>query len=244
VLVTRYMLYLVVLSGVSTLYGCKTVYVPNVINVPLLSRKNEVRASINANNLQGSFAATDHIGVIVNGQYQSDSASSESTSAQTGSGGLVETGVGYFAPITSSLHAEIYGGAGYGHVRHKNWETTNGVRRDYRYSVSGAKFFLQPSVGFISDWFDIALSTRLVALRPFGASSENYPEAQLRNDKLFALDERLWGFVEPAVTIRAGYKMVKVFLQYGGSFKLNDAAISRDEKFVNIGLTGNFDLRP
>ncbi|HEY0705626.1 MAG TPA: hypothetical protein VGG33_02460, partial [Polyangia bacterium] len=65
---------------------------------------------------------------------------------------------------------------------------------------------------------------------------------RLRADDLLGLDQRNWLFVEPAVTLRVGYKWAKVFLQYGHSFKLNDAALNRDATFATVGV--HLDLAP
>lgn len=229
----------------TTLAACKTIYIPNAVNVPLLSRKNEVRAQVNANNLQGAYAVTDNVGVMVNGQYHSSSTDRKAQSAETGSGGLVEAGGGYFTALSPRVRAEVFGGAGYGQVEHKNWNTVNGVRNDYRFEVHATKLFAQPSVGIVGDWFDAALSTRLVLLRAFNPkASANYTESDLRSDGLYAIDSRLWSFVEPTLTIRGGYKWAKIFFQYGRSFKLNKADLPRDEEFVNVGLSIGFVAEP
>lgn len=216
--------------------GCKTVYVPNTVNVPLLEQRHELRASLAANNAQVAYAVTDHVGLMANGFLESDDVDRAADSGQAGSGYLFEGGAGYFTSLPGHVVAETYGGVGLGHVQHDNWETSGGVRSDYSFEASGLKLFLQPSIGITRSWFDAALSVRAVALRAVGTVASNYPEARLREDDLLGLDQHTWGFVEPAVTVRAGWKWVKGFVQLGRSFKLNDAEINRRESFLTVGL--------
>jgi hypothetical protein len=222
--------------------GCKTVYIPNVVNVPLLEQKGELRASVNTNNAELAYAATDHVGVMLNGYYEKSSPDATKTSGQGGKGYLVEGAGGYFThlPGLPLPLFELYGGAGVGHVRHDNWETINSVRSDYGYQVSGFKLFLQPSAGITLDWLDAALSGRLVGIKTFGVKAENYPDQRLMEDDLFQLDHHFWVFWEPAVTVRAGYKWAKVFAQYGYSIKLNEASVSRRAGFLYFGLHFTF----
>lgn len=227
---------LVVLATLTTLAGCKTVYVPNTVNVPLLLEKGELRGTINPNNAQAAYAVADGVGIMANGFFQSSSNDEGAASGQDGRGYLLELGAGHFRPLGDGAVFETYGGIGCGSVRHDNWETTAGVRSNYKFSTSAVKAFVQPSFGMTRTYFDAAVATRFVALRAFGVDTFNYPQERLRQDDLLGVDKRTWGFVEPAVTLRVGYKWVKLFMQYGYSFKLNEAAIKRDETFSTVGV--------
>lgn len=102
--------------------------------------------------------------------------------------------------------------------------------------------FVPPSLGITRRWFDAALSTRLVAMRAFDVKSVNYAPERLKEDDLHALDARPWIFMEPAITLRAGYKWIKLFGQFGHSFKLNAQPISRRATFLYFGL--HVDIAP
>jgi hypothetical protein len=216
--------------------------VPNAVNVPLLTQKGELRASLSANNLQAAYAVSDSVGIVANGFYQKSTGDPSADSGQDGHGYLVELGAGHFRKIAGLLLYETYAGLGAGAVHHDNWEKVNGARSDYRYSASALKAFVQPSLGFTFALFDAALSTRFVALKPYDTESVNYPDARLRADDLFGLDQHTFVFVEPALTVRGGYKWVKLFAQYGFSLKLNDTPLNRDVTFVSAGL--HVDLAP
>jgi hypothetical protein len=230
----------VALLGV--LVGCKTVYVPNTVNAPLLSQKGELRANLSANNLQAAYAIADGVGVMANGFWQKSSTDNPD-SGQDGKGYLLEAGVGHFRNLGDLFLFETYGGLGIGSVEHDNWEKVNGARSDYRYKASALKGFVQPSLGITRPFFDAALSTRLVALRPYSVEAVNYPDARLQADDLYGLQDHTFVFVEPAVTLRAGYKWVKLFVQYGFSLKLNETPLNRDVNFVSLGLHVDFAPR-
>ena len=223
--------------------GCKTVYVPNAVNAPLLSQKGELRASLSGNNLQAAYAVSDSVGLIANGFWQKTSGDQNAASGSDGKGHLLELGAGHFRSIGDLLLFETYAGLGLGAVEHDNWEQVNGARSDYRFSASAIKAFVQPSLGITRNYFDAVLSTRFVALKPYDTEAVNYPEARLRADDLFGLDQHTFGFIEPAVTVRAGYKWVKLFVQYGFSLKINETPLNRDVNFINAGLHVDFAPR-
>lgn len=49
--------------------SCNIMYTPNMQNVPLLTEKNEVRATLGPFDYQAAYAVTENIGVMLNGQY-------------------------------------------------------------------------------------------------------------------------------------------------------------------------------
>ena len=231
------------LAAASSMVGCKTVYVPNTVNVPLLAQAGELRATADANNLQAAYAVADGFGVMANGHWERSRTDQANTSGEDGQGFLAEAGAGHFRTIGDLLQFEAYGGLGYGSVQHDNWETVNGARNDYHYSIKAWKVFAQPSLGITRDVVDAAVSLRMVGLQPFGVRTTNYPIERLRADELADLDQRTWGFLEPAITLRAGYKWLKAFVQYGYSWKLNDAPLNRNVTFLNVGLHGTLAPR-
>jgi len=46
----------------------RTLYQPNIHNVPMMKEKNEFRSSVTLTDFQASYAISDKIGIIVNGQ--------------------------------------------------------------------------------------------------------------------------------------------------------------------------------
>src|SRR5688572_20584040 len=49
----------------------KTMYVPNMINVPMFEKKGQLNATLTFRDLQLAYAATNSIGFTLNGNYRS-----------------------------------------------------------------------------------------------------------------------------------------------------------------------------
>ncbi len=67
-------LYFTLLACIIILFhACAPAYVPDVINTPLLSNKDELQVSLNTGisgfDPQIAYAVTDHIGVMLNGSF-------------------------------------------------------------------------------------------------------------------------------------------------------------------------------
>ncbi len=92
--------------------SCTTVYVPNSLNTPLLSKKNEATFSINSGitgtDLQSSFAFTDNLAVMLNYSFISQE-NEEALKQKFG-----EFALGYFSESHDNNIAEIFLGFGYG----------------------------------------------------------------------------------------------------------------------------------
>ena len=50
--------------------GCALMYFPNMQNVPLLKDKHELKSTIGISNYQVAYSITQHIGIMLNGQYE------------------------------------------------------------------------------------------------------------------------------------------------------------------------------
>jgi len=207
----------------TVLIGCKpNSYLPNTINAPLLKEKNEIRATINFNNVQLAYALTDNIGLMANAQFSSMSQSStsgtivdEDISKQT----LGEIGVGYFKPLGENGVFEVYGGGGYGNVS-INTKSTGLVTGDFErtFTAPVSKFFIQPSIGFTNETFDIAFTPRLTGINYGDRKLDGYPVDELTKDRVLLADglntlKGLHMFFEPGVTFRVGIKWVKIQTQ-------------------------------
>jgi hypothetical protein len=80
-----------------------------------------------------------------------------------------------------------------------------------------------------------------VGVRYTGIETRGYADAaQLEGDGFADLDGHTWVFVEPCLTVRAGYEWVKLQLQIGKSYKLSSAELTHDSGMVTLGV--NVDL--
>jgi hypothetical protein len=222
----------VTLSGLNS---CKTVYEPNTINTPLLNNHGEFRAYVDPSNVHLSYAITDHIGIMANGFRVSEGTDNNSI---RGNGGLAEIGMGYFRPMDGFIF-ETYAGGGIGRVKFTEirQEGNSSVVRNF--SAEGTRFFVQPSFGYAGKYFEAAITPRLV-MGKYNNVQTNYTTQEQIDGKFYNVNQPVWAFIEPALTLRGGYKWVKLQAQFGFSQKLNSQQLSYKSSFLNLGLI--FDI--
>lgn len=219
---------------VMLLGACNAVYAPNTVNTPLFRQRGELHAHVDKRNLQVAYAVTDHAGVMLNGYYRAEEHANEDGSSDE-SGWLVEAGGGYYRNVTRPwLTFETYAGVGLGHVdlQHRpNGEPTKSFVTD------GVRAFLQPSFGFTTDYVDGAISLRGATVWYYDTRTRYWTTEELFENDLGNIDVGTWVFLEPALTLRAGYKWIRVQLQIGKSYKLNSRDLSRDDNLNSIGIS-------
>ena len=217
-------------------------YVANTQNVPLLSERGEVNLTLAGNTdkveFQGAFAVTDHVGIKANGGWFIPS---NLDNGNGGSGKFGELGVGYFTKVRESENwvFETYGIAGFGTMEnHMPSTVTDYPLTSGKISANLLRVGLQPNFGYKSEHFSIALSSRFVHL--------SYDK--IRGDLTF-YDERQADYlrdhssnflIEPALTIKGGFEMIKLQIQYGYSFNLTNTNFRQEHPFISLGLNFNF----
>ncbi|MCX6257803.1 MAG: hypothetical protein NTW49_07920 [Bacteroidia bacterium] len=198
--------------------SCTPLYIPNVVNTPLLSNKGEFEAAMNGgisfqagiiptiiSDPQFAYAVTDNVGVMLNGSFSGMKSSDPAIKDFTHR--FLEAGVGYYDPFAKNGRVEIFGGYGAGEI-HGYFENEffkgNGSSRVNR-------FFIQPDIGFSSDLIDLSMAWRvsLVNIELTDSLSRKYSRGAFEP------------FFEPAVNLKLGYKFLKIILQTGFSFPLN-----------------------
>jgi hypothetical protein len=205
----RYYNLTIVISIVLVLTACSPLYRPNTVNVPLFKEKNELSvnagASSNGADIQAAYSITDNIAVMANGSFYNAN-STEATGIARKENNFGELGVGYYKHLGDDIIGEIFTGFGMGKAYNQNnyWIELNSFNRvDYN------KIFVQPSIGFISNIFELAASIRWSYVDYYNFKSDapvNYGNLPNRSANMF---------IEPAFTARAGYKSVKVYGQLG-----------------------------
>jgi hypothetical protein len=174
------------------------VYVPNVINTPLLSDKGEFQINLNVGESgfdpQLSAAVSDHVGIMLNGSFRFNNSYDY---GETHS--FIEAGAGYFTKFEDIGRFELFGGIGSGNLKAINYDFWNSPDQDL--DVKTFRMFLQPDIGLKTNYFDASFAPRLVWLNlDLGTeTSSNF-------------------FIEPAVTFKAGPKNIKLVFQIGASF--------------------------
>jgi len=204
-------------------------YVPNVQNVPLFRETNEFKFSGSVGGgdestcIEGqlAYALSGNIGIMTNFMYASGGDKAKDNFSD---GNYFEGAAGYFKPYSNKTVFEIYGGIGGSSQQHQY--NSSGVTSKLTFT----KFFIQPSYGLTSNAFDVALSTRLCALSYNRIEKSSYL-GTLEYDILNNLSGGSHYFVEPAITVRAGWKNVKVQSQFIYSAYLNDPELYFNEEW-------------
>lgn len=207
-------------------------YQSNAANAPLLKEKGELKASISNNNIQAAYAASNHFALMANGfwgQYNGDKNLEQS-------GYLMEMGLGYYYPFAKNYVVDIYGGAGLGRVSRFDRDAM-GVPKEF--SAAGARYFVQPNFGYVTPYWEVAISPRVSYAKYNDHYSINYTDKELADKNLNQIDQPYFLFFEPALTVRAGYKWIKLQAQYGYNMNLNDQPFSFAKDFKSIGIIIN-----
>lgn len=204
------------------LSSCLTAYVPNTINTPLFSNKGEATFNVSGGNsgidAQAAYAITDKFAIMANSSISRQNEevtpySSGSSKTDTYSHTLFEGAVGYYKTPTDWLNFEVFGGFGMSDVDVSTYSYTyeypEGVWNNFSLKGQYQRYFIQPSMGYVSDYFDIAFTPRLAMVNFSG---------KLNN----TIDKSGTGvFVEPNLTFKVGFKQFKFFTQFGFAYKVN-----------------------
>lgn len=223
-------------AGVIAMSSCSTtLYTTNAVNAPLLKERGEVKINVTQNDLQAAVAVADHIGIMANGYYQNY----QSSNNYRHNGAMGEVGIGYLLNSPSHLVMETFVGAGLGMV-HKQEQFNGAGNSTYMasFDANAAKGFVQSNLGYRSKYFDVALTPKFSFVKYSDFSQSNYTDEQLRNDYLNngRLTDPLFVFAEPAITVRGGYKFIKLQAQYGVTLNLGGQSIRRAPDFASLGL--------
>lgn len=208
-------------------------YVANIQNVPLFREKDEVHLSggyaigdeSQSIELQSAYSVSKHIGIMANYTHAWGGDQAEDDYAK---GYYIDGAAGYFKPIGKYGVFEIYGGFG-GSGQHHQFSPSSYA------DLSFIKLYIQPSFGFTFDWFDAAVSLRLcnisyTDIRNYAVGSDYYAEIN-------ALDDKGHPFAEPSITLRAGWKNIKLQFQASYAANLNSPTLYfGEEAHFSLGL--------
>lgn len=204
--------------------SCNPTYLPNTINSPIFSNKGEFQTRMiggaSGFNPQFSYALTHHWGVMLNGSFFNPADEFNVHHPTT----LVELGTGLYSNTNGWFVYEIFtgfgGGQSYGNIE---IDPGNTILSNSNYS----RFFIQPALGVVTEFFDMSLATRFVAL-------DVIPEVAttLRTSQ---------GFFEPALSLAVGFRYVKLHAQMGFSLPMgdqNNLAFQYQPFMFNTGIVG------
>jgi len=212
-------------------------YVPATQNIPLFKEKNEARvlaaygggSESSAVELQAAYSLTNNLAVMTN----FISARGGNLSAENwGKGNYAEGAVGYYKPFDSAGVFEVFGGVGAGSQQHR-YATANYFSTS---RLGFTKLFIQPSLGLTFRGFDVAFSTRVCNLNFWQVRNQIDPTNSnylVVNDISQARNSVL---LEPAITIRGGWKYVKLQLQFLTSSNLTNRNLAFEKVYGSAGI--------
>jgi hypothetical protein len=211
-------------------------YVSNAINAPMLKERGEVQVTATGHDLQAAVAVAKNVGIMANGYYQNYTSSNN----YQHNGMLGEAGIGYFTPLLDNHFTfETYVGGGAGRV-HKQEQFSDQNDNPYMasFNARAAKVFVQPDFGYKSRFFDLIASSRFSFVKYNYFSQSNYTQQQLAEDYLDnnKLTGPVFMFAEPALTVRAGYKFIKLQYQFGLTVNMTANQIRQANNFSSLGL--------
>jgi len=204
------------------LSSCHVLYVPNSFNSPLLRNKGDgqINAAVGVSGyeVQTAYAITDNVGVMANGQLLKSTNGDDIKEQRT----LFELGIGYTEKYSDNGIFEFYGGGGLGRVPadFKNSDLYDGTQ-----TTQMSRLFLQPGLGYVNDWLDMSVVTRLAA-------------TTIGN-------ETNW-FFEPGFMTKIGYKRVRVYACLGLSVPFKKAEYrnwNNNPVLFSVGIHINFGKR-
>jgi hypothetical protein len=219
-----------VLTGSCTHYY----YVPNVQNVPLFKEKNEFRGTIafgggdesESTEIQAAYSVSDHVGVMAN--FMSAHGGTASSTEDHGQGYYFDGALGYYKPINKYGVFEVYGGLGTSNQHHLY------VADNATSDLSFRKIYIQPSYGFTFPGFDIALSARMNRIS-FNSIEKSGTISEINGINSLTQNHGYY-FLEPAITVRGGWKFIKLQGQVSASTNSNQIENHFEDIHISIGM--------
>lgn len=203
--------------AIGLLSGCQTLYVPNVVNAPLMSEPGETQIGMavgsNGYNLNLAFSPAPYVALMANGNLFNYRKGIEQDSLYRQQ--FIEAGLGFYSRLSKYWRFETF--VGYG----------GGLQGDEIETAYYRRWFIQPDIGVSGRIVDAAFSPRITFVN--------------HNRSVFSLrefeQENKGVFLEPTVTLRAGYEQFKFQFQTGPTLPLGDNLYGRYHKWnVSFGF--------
>ena len=222
----------VFLSGCAHFY-----YIPKAYNVPLFTEKNDFRLSVASGmednsssvDIQAAYSVTGNFAVMSDFMFSNGGYFYERNQAKMS---YFDGAIGYYKPFGEFWVFEAFGGLGTSSQRHEYYAS------DYqgKSRLTFTKSFLQPSIGMTFNTFDIAITPCISRLSFNNIENSATPASAYYNDLILLNQNRVSTLFEPAFTVRAGWKVIKVQLQYIYSFNLTNAELPFEFSKVSLGV--------
>ena len=228
---------ILLLIAISVISCSPNYYIPNSHNVPLLSEKGEFAATAAARegqaDIQATYAVGDHVGIMANSAFFFP----KEKDGNGGSGRYFEAGAGYFTPVSSNgFIFETYGLLGVGSMEN-HFTSSDDQNNRGRIEAQLFRAGVQPAIGYKSEYFSAAISTRLAYLNYSSVEGDLIFD---QTDQIrYLQDHNNHLLFEPALTLRGGLEKIKLQLQIGTSINLSHSDFRQGKEFLTLGLLLN-----
>ncbi|MBE0661327.1 MAG: hypothetical protein IH597_02570 [Bacteroidales bacterium] len=208
------------------LISCAPVYIPNVINAPLLSNAGEVQLTVytatSGFDPQFALALSDNIGIMLNGSFDEITYQDSDDYRKHK---FFEMGAGYYKKLNENFRFETFGGYGFGTIQADGSNYQWISQWDSHTAINSKRFFFQPAVGATFQPIEFCFSARIVHLR---LTQKDRSSQSM--------------FFEPAVTGKLIYKRLRGVMQLGFSLPVGsyDLALEYQPVMLSLGLGVNF----
>lgn len=211
-------------------------YSPASANLPLLLKKNDVRASvgysgsknIRAVELMGAYAPVKNLGIVVR---------STNSSRNTVTFNNSEVGAGFLTDIDANWHFETYTGYNWGKINNTHYTGTSTFKEN--------QVFIQPAISVHNPENNMMFSfvSRFTQVRfdfidsSFNTGRENYSAMQINN--LISKPNHL--FWEPGICFKYGWSSIVFNVGFTQSVHLGKPDFERDNYNISTGVTFQFN---
>jgi hypothetical protein len=243
-------------------YSC-TVYqhVPTPINVPVFEKKDQLQVNIGGDfkkgYLQMNYSISNAMYLYAESFYYKSKNSGWLDIISQKEGGQVDSynskniqfkaGLGFYQN-NDNLFFNFLVGSGLGNLDYEHGLDygMNNINYKYMLQARNLELFIQPALGFKMDsYFDISFAIRIKqetyyhVWQKHEGDTNHYGESY---DYLFSRPFNNFQFVEPGLTVRIGFKTVKLQLQGYRSFCLQRDPLKYKNTSANIliGITYSF----
>ncbi len=188
---------LLIVIAVLFLPSCGTLYIPNKVNAPVITKKNEKNITLGLGtsgySLNGAYSPWNKFAAIANVNYDNDTDLIYKN---------MELGAGMYFPLNKHFVYDFYLGGGLGGLYDIAYVEGN------RY-WSRSKYFYgfgQTSINYVTKYASIGLVGKFTF--PYLSYKTNNPYIDLKNPVFFNYDQLL-------LNILVGYKFVYLNAQFG-----------------------------
>lgn len=240
-------------------------YMQNTHQVPLFKQKKEFRLSADGSwgsetsgsNIQMAGSISDKFALMVSWQRlrNKNTYTQNGVTDDTWEGTCLDGAFGYFRNLKNYGVFEVYGGVGRSAQHHAYTGDTSYQKVVYfpfwgydtisqsafivrgTADISFLKLYIQPQYGLSFRAFDLALSMRISNLYFNSVQNTVHKSYSGFEEVEFFKRIRNHAMMEPALTIRTGWKFIKLQFQMGRSFLLNPSSFRMEDEHYSLGLT-------